>query len=157
MDKKQLKQVTTKVYEEYGFVKVGKYYYLDLDDIIICSGFASVYDITFLMYNFSIKAIHNDEERKLNNMFDGYDSCENDIEFNKYKKGIFRREIRYEEWTEEYYTKKLKKLLRYYFDPFKKNALAHIRKSSQKPGYVNKGDLVLLSISAKEYLGIKKH
>ena len=121
MDKKQLKQVTTKVYEEYGFVKVGKCYYLDLDDVIICSGFASVYDITFLMYNFSIKAIHNDEERKLNNMFDGYDSCENDIEFNKYKKGIFRREIRYEEWTEEYYTKKLKKLLRYYFDPFKKN------------------------------------
>ena len=72
------------------------------------------------MYNFSIKEIHNDEERKLNNMFDGYDSCENDIVFNKYKKGIFRREIRYKEWTEEYYTKKLKKLLRYYFDPLRK-------------------------------------
>jgi hypothetical protein len=67
------------------------------------------------------------------------------------------REIRYEEWTEEYYTKKLKKLLRYYFDPFKKNALGHIRKASQKTGYVNRGDLVLLSINAKEYLGIKKH
>ena len=24
-DKKQLKQVTTKLYEEYGFVKIGKY------------------------------------------------------------------------------------------------------------------------------------
>jgi hypothetical protein len=67
MDKRQLKQVTTKVYEEYGFVKIGKCYYLDLDNVIVCSGFASVYDITFLMYNFSIKAIHNDEERKLNN------------------------------------------------------------------------------------------
>ena len=47
MDKKQLKQVTTKVYEEYGFVKIGKCYYLDLDDVIVCSGFESVYDITF--------------------------------------------------------------------------------------------------------------
>ena len=40
MDKKQLKKVTAKVYEEYGFLKNDKYYYLDSDDVLICSVFS---------------------------------------------------------------------------------------------------------------------
>ena len=83
MDKKELKQITTKIYEEYGFCKKGKYYYLDLEDVLICSGFASIYGTTYLAYNFSVKAVHSEEERKPNNMFDGYDSMELKIHFDK--------------------------------------------------------------------------
>ena len=42
MDKKKLKQCTTKIFEEYGFVKKGKYYYLNLEEVVICSGFSSI-------------------------------------------------------------------------------------------------------------------
>ena len=46
-DKKTLKQLTTKIYEEYGFIKKCKYYYLDLDDVLICSGFNSMHGFTY--------------------------------------------------------------------------------------------------------------
>ena len=155
MDKKQLKKVTTKVYEEYGFLKNGKYYYLDLDDVLICSGFFTIYGVTFLAYNFCVKNIHSEDERKLNNMFDGYDSGENDIHFNKNAKGICKSEIRYEEWTEEYYADKLKELLHYYFDPFKKDAFSHIKKACKKIGYIHKNDIMIVSAKAREYIGIQ--
>ena len=58
MDKKTLKQLTTKIHEEYGFVKKGKYYYLDLEDILICLGFDSMYGVTFfVIYRSSEKRI----------------------------------------------------------------------------------------------------
>ena len=154
MDKKQLKKVTTQIYEEYGFVKKGKYYYLDLEDLLICSGFDSMYGVMYLAYNFSIKAIHSEEERKPNNMFDGYDSTQNEIYFDKYAKGYHVREIRFEDWTEEFYTDKLRKLLHYYFDPYKKDAFAHIKRACEKIGYIHKDELVLLNTKAREYLGI---
>ena len=43
MDKKEFKKITTKVYENYGFMKKGKHYYLDLKDVLICSGFSNRY------------------------------------------------------------------------------------------------------------------
>ena len=61
MDKKEMKKLTTQIYEEYGFVKKGKFYYLDLEDVVICSGFSSMYGIPYLAYNFRIKAIHPEE------------------------------------------------------------------------------------------------
>ena len=70
MDKKELKKITTAVYEEYGFIKKGKYYYLDLEDVVICSGFATLHGITYLAFNFSVKAVNSEEERLSNNMFD---------------------------------------------------------------------------------------
>ena len=154
MDKKQLKKVTTKIYEEYGFVKKGKYYYLDLDDVIICSGFASLYGVTYLAYNFSVKAAHREEERSLSNMFDGYDSTENEIYFDRTAAGYHKREICFDVWDEDYYSVKLKALLHYYFDPYKENALNHIKRCYQEVGLVHKNERILLSVKAKEYLGI---
>ena len=152
MEKKQFKRVTTKIYEEYGFVKKGNYYYLNLEDVLICSGFDSMYGVTYLAYNFSVKAIHSDEERKPNNMFDGYDSIQNEIYFDKNAQGYHMREIRFEDWTEEYYTDKLSELLHYYFDPYKENALAHIKRAGEEMGYVHKNELVLVNEKAKEYI-----
>ena len=155
MDKKQLKKVTTQIYEEYGFVKKGKYYYLDLEDVLICSGFFSIYSVTLLIYNFSVKAIHSNDDRKPNNMFDGYDSGQNDIFFDENAEGIFKSEIRFEDWTEEYYTNKLRELLHYYFDPYKKDAFGHIKRACQEIGYIHKDELVLVNTKAREYIGIE--
>ena len=93
MDKKELKQITTKVYEEYGFLKKGKYYYLDLEEVIICSGFSSMHGITYLAFNFSVKATNSEEDRKPNNMFDGYDSMEIQMYFNRRAEGYHKKEI----------------------------------------------------------------
>ena len=54
MDKKEFKKLTTKVYEEYGFVKKGKLYYLDLPDVLICSGFNTINTVLFLAFTFRI-------------------------------------------------------------------------------------------------------
>ena len=155
MDKKELKQITTEVYKEYGFVKKGKYYYLDLDDILICSGFAYLYrQIIYLAYNFSVKAVHSEEERKPNNMFDGYDSVECEMYFDPDASGYHNREICYEAWDKEYYASKLRELLHYYFDPYKKDGLDHVRRCYQEIGYVHKNDIILVSAIARSYLGI---
>ena len=154
MDKKELKQITTKIYEEYGFVKKGKYYYLDLEEVIICSGFSSIYGITYLAYNFSVKATNSEEERQPNNMFDGYDSFEIEMYFNRKAEGYHKKEIRYEEWDKEFYMKKLKKLLHYYFDPYKKDAIKHIKRCYQKIGYVHDNEIIMVKTKTRKYLGL---
>ena len=154
MDKKELKQTTTKVYEEYGFVKKGKYYYLDLEDVLICSGFASLYGTTYLAYNFSVKAVHSEEERKINDMFEGYDSMELKVYFDQEAKGYHSYEICFEEWDREWYIERLRELLHYYFDPYKTDSLNHIRRLCKEVGYVDRNDIIPVSIKAKAYLGI---
>ena len=154
MEKKELKQITTKVYEDYGFVKKGKYYYLDLEDVLICSGFSHMYNsITYLAYNFSVKAVHSEEEREPNNMFDGYDSWEVQMYFNRRAEGYHKREISLD-WDKEYYANKLKELLSYYFDPFKKDALNHIRRCYKEIGFLHENEIIIVSAKAKEFLGL---
>ena len=154
MDKKELKQTTTKVYEEYGFIKKGKYYYLDLEDVLICSGFSSMHGITYLAYNFSVKAVHSEKEREPNNMFDGYDSMEIQMYFDKNAEGYLKKQIRCDMWNKEDYANKLKELLHFYFDPYKKDALNHIRRSYQEIGYVHKNEIVMVKTNTRKYLGI---
>ena len=149
-----MKKLTTQIYEEYGFVKKGKFYYLDLEDVVICSGFSSMYGIPYLAYNFSIKAIHPEEERKPNNMFDGYDSFENKICFNTKAPGTHCCEIEFESWEQDYYADILRKSLHYYFDPYKKDALNHIRRIYKEVGLVYMGTTITVSKVAKKYLGI---
>ena len=154
MTKKELKQITTKVYEEYGFVKKGKYYYLDLEEVIICSGFSSIYGITYLAYNFSVKAVHSEEERQPNNMFDGYDSFEIEMYFDRKAEGYHKKEIRYEEWDKEFYSNELKKLLHYYFDPYKEDAIEHIKRCYQNIGYVHDNEIIMVQTKTRKYLEI---
>ena len=154
MTKKELKQITTKIYEEYGFVKKGKYYYLDLEEVIICSGFSSIYGITYLAYNFSVKAVHSEEERQPNNMFDGYDSFEIEMYFDRKAEGYHKKEIRFEEWDKEFYSNELKKLLHYYFDPYKKDAIEHIKRCYQNIGYVHDNEIIVVKTKTRKYLGL---
>ena len=154
MDKKELIKITTKTYEEYGFIKKGKYYYLDLKDVLICSGFSSMHGITYLSFNFSIKATNNDEDRKPSNMFDGYDSMEIQMYFNKNADGYHKKEIRFEEWDKEFYSNELKKLLHYYFDPYKEDAIEHIKRCYQNIGYVQDNEIIMVQTKKRKYLEI---
>ena len=154
MDKKRLKQITTKIYEEYGFVKKGKYYYLDLEDVLICSGFHSMHGITYLAYNFSVKAVNSEDDRKPNDMYDGYDSMEIQMYFDRNAQGYQKKEICFETWSEEYYSNKLRELLHYYFDPYKKDALNHIRRCYQEIGFVHKNEIIMVAAKTREFLGI---
>ena len=156
MDKKELKKITTKIYEEYGFVKKGKYYYLDLPDVVLCSGFFTVNGIMNLSYNFSLKAVNTEESRKPNNMFDGYDSIEIKMNFNPMAQGYHKHEICVDTWTEDFYVAKLKEVLHYYFDPYKKDALNYIKRASKEAGLVNDGEIILLSIKARQFLELYK-
>lgn len=152
MDKKELKKITKKVFEEYGFHKRGKYFYLDLDDVIICAGFVTFHNVTYLAYNFSVKAVHSENERKLNDMFSGYDSIEQVIYFNKDAQGYHKKEICCEQYTEEEYSQRLKELLHYYFDPYKKDALNFIKRCSEEIGLVHENEMTMIKIKTKEYL-----
>lgn len=147
--KKNLKKITTKMYEEYGFVKKGKYFYLELDDVIICSGFNYHHNVTYLAYNFSIKAIHSIDEFKLNDMFEGF---EIQMYFDKNAQGYHKKEICFEKWSEEYYKFKLNEILHYYLDPYKNDALNYIKKCYEDIGTLHDGEIVALSYQAKDFL-----
>ena len=72
MDKKELKQITTKVYEEYGFVKKGKYYYLDLKDVIIIGNDMNDVDMFKLPCGYKIATGINQPPKELLDLADKY-------------------------------------------------------------------------------------
>ncbi len=74
--------------------------------------------------------------------------------FDQNAEGYHKREICFEIWEKEYYVSKLKELLHYYFDPYKKDALNHIRRSYKEIGYVNKNDIIVVKTKTRKYLGI---
>ena len=157
MNKEQWLQITTKVYQEYGFVKKGRFFYLDLEDVLICSKLAQIYGVDYLAYNFSVKAVHSPKERKSTNMYDGYDGMENIIYFDPNAWGINKRAIWYEKWTEKYYTAKLKELLHYYFDPYKQDALGHIKRCYFEIGLVHKDEIIEVSGLSRFWCIVKNY
>ena len=156
MDKKEFKKVTKEVYEQYGFVKKGNLFYLDLDEVLLSSKIFSIYGTYHLSYNFSIKAAHSEEEYQHNDMFEGFDSYEIKMRYqenpNKYK----GYDIPNEEISAEEYRENLLKMLPRFFDPYKENALNYIVRTYTEIGLVIAGDIVPLKIKARQYLGLIK-
>lgn len=155
MDKKELKKITTEIYEEFGFVKKGRYYYLDLEDVLICSGFLRAYNSIHLAYNFSIKRFHDESEYQPNNMFDGFESIEHKIAVNMNEKGYSRYEIRAENYDSETYKMVLKEALHRCFDPFKENAMKHIERGYGEIGYLGEKQKFLIHVDKVRALGFK--
>ena len=87
-------------------------------------------------------------------MFEGFDSWEIQMYFDRNASGYKKKEILYNDWDKEYYANKLKEILHYYFDPYKKDALNHIRRSYKEVGYIHKNEIIMVKIKAREYLGI---
>lgn len=159
MEKKELKRITTEIYKEYGFVKKGERYYLDLDDVVICSRFSgTAWCENSISFVFRIKKIHADDERPYTELdyFDDFDSLEYDLALNRYSKGNRRYEIRSGDYSGEDYKNLLRKLLTRYYDPFKCNALEHIKNGYLHPGYIDPYDKFVLTKEAIEKLDIPR-
>ena len=69
--------------------------------------------------------------------------------------GYHKKEICVEDWSEDYYSSKLKELLDYYFDPYKEYGLEWCIRTSKEIGLVHDGELIVMSWIAREFLGIK--
>lgn len=156
MDKKEFKKVTKEVYEQYGFVKKGNLFYLDLDEVLLCSGVFSRNGGRHLSYNFSIKAIHSSDEYQHNDMFEGFDSYEIKMRYQESPNRWEGYNISYEEINAEEYRENLLKMLPRFFDPYKENALNYIVRTYTEIGLVIAGDIVPLKIKARQYLGLIK-
>lgn len=132
MTLEQLKVITKKTYEEYGFVKIGKYFHLDLDDIYIFSGFYKARGVLYLTSCFSIRALHEEELKihrgKISMDFSGFDAVDDPLHLNPHSKNSLPQEIIPENYTEEGYYAALTKALHKYFDPFKIDPFTHLRK-----------------------------
>ena len=88
-------------------------------------------------------------------MFDGFDSFQQQIYFNKDAQGYHKKEICVEEWSEDYYSLKLDEQLHYYFDPYRQYGLEWVKKANFIIGLVHSGELIVLSKVAKDYLGVE--
>ena len=156
MDKKEYKRITAKVFKEYGFVKVKSKFYLDLDEVLICTRYSGIsWCRNCLSFVFRIKSLHRDSEKAHSELdyFEDFDSGEYNLAFNRYARGNPRYEIKEEAYTAKAYEAKLKGLLERYFEPFKNNALEHIKKGYLCPGYIDPYDRFVLVWQAVEYLG----
>ncbi len=154
MDKKEFKKITKEVYEKYGFKKKGNLFYLDLDEVLLCSKISYCRGVTYLAYNFSIKAAHSVVEYRNNDMFEGFESHEILIYYTPAAEGYHKQEIPYENLTAEEYAERLSQILPRYFEPYKKNALKYIERCYREKGLVIENDIIMISLKARQYLGI---
>ena len=53
-----------------------------------------------------------------------------------------------------FYSNELKKLLHYYFDPYKEDAIEHIKRCYQNIGYVHVNEIIMVQTKTRKYLGI---
>jgi len=79
MTRYKLFKITQRLFEEYGFITYGRYYHLDLPDVLVTatldhppSYYGKCYELS---YNLSIKALHANDEMKPNDIFTGYDAA----------------------------------------------------------------------------------
>ena len=156
MDKKEFKKITKEVYEQYGFVKKGNLFYLDLDEVLLCSGVFSRNGGRHLSYNFSIKAIHSSDEYQYNDMFEGFDSYEIKMRYQESPNRWGGYNILYEEISAEEYRENLLKMLPRFFDPYKQNALDYVLRTHTEIGLVTPCDILELKAKAKQYFGLMK-
>jgi len=151
MDKKQFKKIIGEILIEYGFTRVGKYFYLDLKEVYIAMAVLSRYEYVYsLSYNFSLKAIHKESDRIAGDIFDAYDSLLIDTVSKKGKKFF---EIENVERTE--LEKDVKERLVRYIDPFRDNSIKHILKEVKNSKRRKHGDNIILTKDIKRFLDLR--
>lgn len=149
MDIKEFKKITKKTFESYGFKTEGKCYYLDLEDILIVACLYPMHGSHILLYNFSIKAIHTNSERKKNDFFSGFD-CRPCYTYDINGKHF----IDYTVLSAADYTADLTERILRYFEPFKENALDYISNARFIPDKNSSSHRFMITKKAQEYLGI---
>ena len=142
MEKKTFNKMTKEIFTEYGFSKQGNHYILLLNDVTIVVKFCSWRGVKSFNYYFSINALYDSSVASK----DKSDTLiEIKMEHDLSARGYHRHEILYEEYGEEEYRNLLTNMLHIYFDPYKENALQHLKENDYR---------MCLSKKAREYLGL---
>ncbi len=145
MEKSQFKKNSDIVLKEYGFIKKGTAYILNLQDIVIIMRQRSWRGVKSWDYTIGIRALHNCDT-PLENISDT--DIEIHLEHNSSLSGYHAHEILYEEYSEEYYTELFNNMLHKEFDGYKLYGLEYL-----KQNFIGKA----LSFEAMEYLGVLEY
>ena len=124
MDQRTFHRLTKEIFTEYGFVKKKSKYVLVLNDVTITVYFGSWHGIKSFNYCFY-----------LNHFYDPSLGDENPSDLRIWKKivhdpsagGYHEHEILFEQYTEDEYRNMLNQMLHSCFDPYRHNALQHIK------------------------------
>lgn len=145
METRIFNKVTKEVFLKYGFVKEGKIFALDLNDIVIAVKLVSWRTIKYFTYSFAIKGL-NDPITPESALCGGANMAEFKLEHSPLVIGYKNHEIAYESWTEDYYRELLSKALHIHFDRYRENYRKHIEDT-----YWN----MLLRKETENYLNLK--
>ena len=127
MDRKAFNKITNQIFLQYGFFQAKRNtYVLVLEEVDVCVSFVSWRGVKFFDYIYSIRAAW-EEGTPLEQRFEGISIK---MEHNTELEGYHRHEIIFENWTEEAWRIALLQMLHKYFDPFKENAILHIKNQS---------------------------
>lgn len=143
MEKKEFQKITKEVFTEYGFIKYQKMFLLKLDIITIVVEQISCRGIRSFDYYFYVNELQGDTDPS--EFTNGLLVMEQLVHTPEIK-GYQCYEITYEKYTPDQYRKLLSELLHKYFDPYKENAIQHIKDTICA---------ISISLNAREYLGIE--
>lgn len=147
MDKKTFNEITKDILLDYGFIKSGKKFYLYLPDVVIQLYFTSARGVRYFEYGYSINALDNLTESPRNVLDGRYDNVFGmKLEHSILLEGYHSHDIPYEIYSEEYYINLLEKTVHIHFDPYRDDAIGHIKKDI----YV----CDIISNSALKYFGL---
>ena len=129
MDKKTFDNITKEIFKAYGFVKRRDRYFLVLNDVTIECRLLSTWGIKSFNYAVSINALYDDSipYEKRHGVY-----VYKRMEHSPQEAGYHSSEIKYEEYSESQYRSMLINMLHNYFDPYKQDALKHIRENYVK-------------------------
>ena len=142
MDQKSFKKLSKEIFLDYGFVIRGKAYVMELPDITLIVNYRICRGIRSFDYYYFINALH-DKTVSFDNRYDS--AVEIHMEHDPTLKGYHAYHLAFEEYTEDDYRQLLTGMLHAYFDPYRENAVQHLKENALRLGLREKG---------QKYLGI---
>ena len=124
MEKRFFNKLTKEIFLEYGFTKEKNNYILSLDDVTLVVRFRSWRRVKSFDYYFYINDLYDDSvpfEKRFDSLFEEH------MKHTPELPGCEAHEILFEEYDEMKYRELLSTMLHRYFDPYKNNALQHLR------------------------------
>ena len=149
MEKKEFKETVTRVLNDYGFITKGKCLYLDLKDVVLVATIYPRYECNTLSYNFSLKAIHPEDDRKTGDPFEGYDSLLIDTAS---LDGVKFFEL--EKLNHDGLVADVSERVHRYFDPFRQDPMNHIIRVATDPNKAQKGNDIIPLKEIRKYLNL---
>ena len=129
MDKKTFDEITKEIFVKYGFIKKRNTFLLILDEITVSCRLYTWNLITSFNYWISVNGLY-DNSVPYEKRYGTYVAIK--MEHSPLADGYHKSEIKYEDYTEEYYRKLLTNMLHAYFDPYKKDPIKYIRDNCER-------------------------